>query len=375
MNSCVTAERQGRLPTVRRRLICGVIAVVTIVTLTASPGARDSAARAVSIGQKLDTVEAAVDYKRSLTELLAQLEAYLATSQAALDRAKSLRDVGAVTESEVRTHVASVESTKEKIVATQVKIAEVDIALARLGGSPSRPPTAVNRTSTAGVQSLAVEFDATVERLAPNYQGHQVSALLAKLMTAADLAKDEFETTDHFSERVRANLPSGTLALQVDPQSGAISIDYNADRQVMAFAVTADLSQFWTPSKVKIDADWGYNEELSFLRVSPHGEQSSLLMLACRELSGFELSRSHARWSAEVALRPDEARVLKPRIRVLVIGRVPKDGNLKYLFVRETNRGHALGFVLQHVWIYDVSTGTVLAKGNFTVRRPPPPRT
>jgi hypothetical protein len=359
--------------TTRRREITVVVGIIAMVTLLRPPGAAECAVCANTSGQKLDTVEAAVDYKRSLTELLVQLEAYLGTSKAALEKAKALRDAGIVTESEVQTHVASVESTSSKVAATKAKIAEVDAALSRMSGSSANPSPAANRTSSAGVQSLDVPFDTSVERLAANYQGHQPTAL-ANLLPAHDVVKDEFETTDQFSDRIRSKLPSGTLALQMDPLADDLAINYNADRQVMSLVVTASLSTFWRPSAVRVASDWAYSEELSFVRVSRLDRGTFPLIIACRELSGFELTRTQAKWTTELPMKPDEARLLKPRLRVLVIGKVPKESDLKYLFVREEFKGHAVGFVLQHIWLYDVSTGTVLAKGNFTVRRPPPQR-
>jgi hypothetical protein len=359
--------RRGRARLTRRSVFALAVGIIAVIPVQLSPWAAQCIARGAPDSQKLDTVEAAIDYKRTLTELLVQLEGYLASNTVALEKAKSLRDAGVVTETEVEAHAASVAATTTKIAATKAKLAEVDAAIARLGGTPARTPSSANRTSAVGVQSLDVPFDATVERLAPNYQGHQVTALLP-LLKVMDRPKDEFETTEQYSKRVRANLPTGTLALQIQPTYGGATITYNADRQVMSLEVTAEPRDYWYPAVDKYNSRSG--QKLYFVRASSYGYADSELSLACRDVPGFGQARySHlVAWSTEIRLSPDEARTLKPRLRVLFIGKIPAGVPLEELIVHKSAGAEkALAFVLEQLWLYDVATGTIHAKGLFNV--------
>ncbi len=348
----------------RERVVGMHLAVGLLVVLTLLPWPAECLGRAGGVRQNLDTIEAAIDYQRSLTELLGQLEAYLEVSSSALEKAKALRTAGVVTEADVASHAASVDASTKKIAALKAKLAEVDAAIARLGAAA--PVKAANPVSAIGIQSLEVPFDASVDRLPARYQGHQPGTL-SEVLKAADVSKDEFETTAQHVGRVRSKVPTARLALQMDTDAAGLRVHYNADRQVIIAEVQAEK---WTRVR------HGELEDLYLLQATSSGYSERNLTLVCRDLPGFKSTASYARplsWVGEVHAEPDQARSLVPRLRVLLVGLIPHDVPIEELFPRRSALRRDVSFVLEQIWVYDGVTGDVVAKGVFA-KRPPPLR-
>ena len=182
-------------------------------------------------------------------------------------------------------------------------------------------------------------FDPSVEKLPPDYRGHDSKELIAALMRrASQSVKDEFETTEQFRQRVKAleasplfgGLTIGSLlAFVID----GVETHYDADREVMSVGVNPQN----VPGGVKYVNSW-----------SPGGVRH--VNLSNPGASEVPQLRE------ELKMDVTAARAAKQNLRALVVVA------LKAPYYTQSGYAGAMTAELREVWLYDSATGLVFKK-------------
>jgi TonB family protein len=250
-------------------------------------------------------------------------------------------------------------------------------------------------------------FDASVEKLPPNYIGHSLAALmqiLPKWQRAA--RKSEFETTADYQSRlnkekgkplagaIRFNSLLAFTVVRNDEEQ--LTADYDADLGVMT--VTLKLRQEyaggsydnpyyrlgWGESSRKMGSYVGRNAFNRAVRVQVYRNEDYLIGMAALDLEAFPELRSRNELytrskiydrekSVNIAINmgANEARTVKPNLRALVIGRLADDP-FYYNYGRDTpeiddpydryEHTYMAKIVPQELWIYDFASGIVYTR-------------
>ena len=171
-------------------------------------------------------------------------------------------------------------------------------------------------------------FDPNVEKLPPDYRGHDSNEVIAALKRRqSQSVKDEFETTEQFRQRVKA--------LEASPLLGGVKVE-----SLLAFVIDG--------VETRYDAD----EELLSVGVNPQNIPGGV-----KYVNSWNLGAGAVPQLSE-ALRMDlpAARAAKQNLRALAVV------VLKAPYYVQSEYAGALTAELWEVWLYDSATGLVFKK-------------
>ncbi|MGE3953540.1 MAG: hypothetical protein AB7F88_19825 [Pyrinomonadaceae bacterium] len=235
------------------------------------------------------------------------------------------------------------------------------------------------RRSSVNAPNRNVPFDKSITKLPIGFTGIDGDFLFRELeKRKKSLVKLEFETTAQFAARVQhiENSPitpflnkDSLMAFVVAPSG--FSSSYDADRSILVFSIllSGACSRFPLTEKIVVSKyksqnafgaerevtkyegttlsiGWGYDQKL---KTTP--------FLGGKELIGLTAK-----------LEPSVAAVLKPKLRVLVIGKLKKrmiDQCREvvaptFQVPKELDLTHQLiSFVVDEIWLFDPASGTV----------------
>ena len=171
-------------------------------------------------------------------------------------------------------------------------------------------------------------FDPSVEKLPPGYRGHDTKEIIAALMRReSQSAKDEFETTEQFRQRLKK--------LEASPLFRGLTVD-----SLLAFVVDG--------LETRYDAD----REVMSVGVDPRNIPGGVTYANSWKLGAGEAPQL----SEELKMGVPAAKAAKQNLRAIAVV-VLKDP----YYLRGRHEG-ALTAELREVWLYDSATGLVFKK-------------
>lgn len=203
-------------------------------------------------------------------------------------------------------------------------------------------------------------------RLPENYRGNNLGLTLSEIQSRENLEKDEFETSVQFRNRAEAAQVSPIRGTLFVTSNFAFLVDaafqYDADLQIMSatidFAKREIFPDVWWASPARTPCS---ERPISKLRGNP------------LKFVGFSKNLNiRSVWHASFEVKIQDARELKPRLRTLLIAKLVRE-NSRY--VSDSRSEPSLAVELKQIWIYDLATGNVLRKFDFSsenLRRPRP---
>ena len=249
-----------------------------------------------------------------------------------------------------------------------------------------------------------------IDNLPPNYLGHSYGDLYRALINREKVVtRGEYESTYDYKLRIikldykpligTTNYQS-RFAFTFYPDSEQFSMKYDPDTNDLDIVATwtrrfefgvypaRSLSLTWSESSRKIGSYIGRNAFNRSVRVSVYRNDSFYLVTDLRNLEtigktfdnrslsspvfmSYDGGSASATLKAAIPMTPNEARLAKLNLRILVVGHLA----VKSIFVnqsRETpeitdpydrhNFDHAINLVVEEIWIYDYPSGKVLLR-------------
>lgn len=237
----------------------------------------------------------------------------------------------------------------------------------------SAAPQGGRRPPARGASPAAFTFDPSADRLPPGFVGHD-PARYYTLLNPRFTEKGEFESTQAFTERLRRALPDAAVPLTLPPEASALAYDADAGRMV-----------------VRLNRRYVFERRFVASRripmITPLGVRFTATEIEYLDTAAdLNFERAYGLPEAaflSVPMAPEEARRLKPLLRVLIVGHFDRE-TPQNAIIRETRtqtatlsdpnpykivyRGVALR--VGEVWLYRADTGEILAKNSTAWREP-----
>lgn len=255
-------------------------------------------------------------------------------------------------------------------------------------GAPAKPKAKPAGSAADGSERVyaAVPLDPSVDALPKGYAGHDCRTM-SRALKALNPAKDEYETTAAYAERV--------AAFGAKPIAGSVTVaDYVAfvpDYPLITTSYDADVGQFRISGSMgAIDGLVGSSLVLSvvtdskvltrstYIAANAYGrkvEVRKTQLYACAvALPQLRQSYRSAAFDAIVSLSPDEAKVAKENVAILYVGKLAEPYWAKFFFNIEpkidsptetTWTGDALVIRDAEVWLFDKRTGRIYQKSKI----------
>lgn len=192
------------------------------------------------------------------------------------------------------------------------------------------------------------KIDINSKKLEPNYHGNDLILIFDEISRRAHLEKDEFETTKQFNERIEITNKKPLMG-NIYYSSNIALVDkgefkYDADRERMSVSFNIDSRIDWSPSCTESTS---YYKSEGYYTLS--SEQSRNNQFYNSDYLSFRIP-------IEIAKRK------KTNLRLLFIGSItPTNKKMAELF-SANDLSKMLHLKLKDVWVYDISTGEILAK-------------
>lgn len=231
-------------------------------------------------------------------------------------------------------------------------------------------------------------FDMGVDKLPPNYTGHDIAAIYAKVEKAVP-PKDEFESSQQYNARLKSLVMDEIYAVKIE-ETGIVSLAYDADSQTMKATIKVRPVAFYenpnSPSLITgITTKKGREAVSSYIGQNNYGATRNVTKSVGEDFnvaiekvpdSLVEDRPLSALMPTDLKLAfplaPEKAREVKTKLGVLIVCklkspfRVYPDFNVtKPTFSDPTDslRMHKSLYVeLKGIWIFNTESGDVIKK-------------
>lgn len=214
-------------------------------------------------------------------------------------------------------------------------------------------------------------FQINVEKLPPNYRGHDIVDLYDKLAKKVG-PKSEFETTAQYVARINSVATDGIYAFRIELDGPIVGplFSYDADNQTLSMNIIPHKFGWLDLPSSNVNQ----SEELTGvgvrLRVTEKDE--ALYCISTYNRKAWPLTIS-----VKATLQPDRARELMPTLGVLLISRLKKSeiGPLLVFESRHTGKSNyvqknCVNVELLEIWIYDTKSGEIIKKEKIAYNPP-----
>lgn len=214
------------------------------------------------------------------------------------------------------------------------------------------PRSAVDLTTKETICFSEKSLDAAANTLPSNYHGNNLRDLIYEMSKREKLAKDEFETTKQFVERIENEKKKNFLGELNSNSLFSFEIfdrnfKYDADNESMNAEISLSASIPWT---------------------SPcQNEESYLTSRTSYKLFVESLSNNSFPINLSFKINVERAKRAKPNLRILAIGKIKERDDKFYTEPLSDSyniyrKQYALNFSLEEIWLYDSTTGEVFLK-------------
>lgn len=237
---------------------------------------------------------------------------------------------------------------------------------------------------------IMTPFDADIEKLPPNFLGHNGKQIYESLQSRKFTAtKDEFETTEQFNRRVQSasQLPlfgkvstQSLLALKLE----RFDSKYDADQSILQarlFTTLACMSETITPLLNCFTQNWEvssseylaqniFGVKFKVKKVVSESIELNIVNYEKLQLKEIEISSEKA-VTFDIPMDMSKARNVKENLKALIIG------ELTYPYISSSGRStegtitsptdvittqQILRLKVLQLWLYDFKTGEILKK-------------
>jgi|GEM_PF-1904956 len=209
--------------------------------------------------------------------------------------------------------------------------------------------------------------DVAVTKFPAKFHGHDIYEIAAALNARKNITKDEFETTLQFMERKAKEQDKpllGSLNVTSYLMLGIKGVfEYDADKEQMSVLYEiAPLQPLEQPL---------CNSSTAAYKASPR-------LVVFDRIA--EPTKDKRIWTNSFSVKLAEARELKPKLRLLLIARLESPPLSRYKNINSASpyffyaAKEIIDLKLEGFWVYDISSGGILAKYPITFAEIAPPK-
>jgi hypothetical protein len=247
-------------------------------------------------------------------------------------------------------------------------------------------------SSNPASRSYSTEpFEINARKLPPNYPGHDIVACYNRLKKAAP-PKGEYETTAQYVARVNSLSTDYLYAFRVKPRDASFELEYTYDADKKLLVASLEVTRIDLGFVPEFDGRRTADSSIAGITVrdtkagrdtyvgsNAYGAKTTVTRFVRENYNiafDKELPQGISWMKLTISITPNEARILKPRLSVLLICKLKTFADPPllafecYKFLDPTIHSPIDSFTtkkyihtdLKAIWLYDTVTGEVLAR-------------
>jgi formylglycine-generating enzyme required for sulfatase activity len=256
------------------------------------------------------------------------------------------------------------------------------ITICSISSAQTSPPL---RASSSIENYSVVPFDQSIKVLSPQYPGHDAAALFNRIEAVVNAKKGEFETTEEFQSRIKAEYSKplvGSLrwdsiyAVQVE----GCEVIYDADAQV--FHIKCEPTPVYSATSETIIGGRSFRFKTAITSSRQYAAQNvfgATFEVTSTRWETFQISFTNWLWGpalvSEIPINRQEAPIIKPNLKALLVGKLsvtnPTRSGFRYraaTFESPTEISDWLYYIdidLMEVLFYDYTSGRIFSRLNL----------